>query len=182
MRQLPSAALFVVVGMVLLVATAFGEAAPKPQLTPEKVFAVEPLSKFWTEAYAEIEGQSLEEKECHARTTIDAKAVAEMKLYEKEKELGQIGRELLKSLPEKLRDGQEPRDRFLQTHWAWREYIGQQAQFIANTSEGGSGYTLILRGVLLDEIQWRIRLYRDLLDGKNAVKDELYFYTSGAGN
>lgn len=181
----PNATYFLCVASALLVPVfTFGEGGVSQQASPEKVFTVEPVSKFWTEAYDEIEGKTFAEKECHARTTIDAKAIEEMKLYIKGKELEQLGIKLWKALPEKLEDGQEPRKRFLKTHQAWREYIDQQALFIANTSEGGTMYTLIARTVLLDEIQWRIRLYRDLLDGKNAVKDELYFYrcASGAGN
>ena len=166
-----------VAGMVVLGSVVWAD--NNGALVPDQVFSCEEPSQFWTEEYARIPGHSLEEKENHARTTLEAKAVAEMRLYAKEKELSELGKKLWESLPEELAGMEDrPRERFLKTHLAWRKYIVQQASFIANTSGGGSMYTLLARNVLIDELSWRIQLYQELLDGKNAVKHSLYFYSS----
>jgi hypothetical protein len=143
----------------------------------EDVFLVTEPSLFWQREYAAIKGNSFTEKEQSANNTIQAKAMQGMKLYQKEQELAHVGMMLWKSLPEELSGLEDrPRERFLQAHLAWRQYIKQQAQFLANTSGGGSMYSLLVSGVLIDEIDWRIQLYQKLLTGKNIVKHELYFY------
>ena len=146
-------------------------------LTPEQVFAVEAPTCFWQKTYTDIKGKTLTEKSRKARTTLDMKAVSAMRLYAKQQELAQVGKKLWKSLPEELTGMEDrPRERFLKTHVAWRLYVQQQIQFLANTSGGGSMYSILEYDVQIKEIEWRIRLYQDLLGGKNVVKHSLYFY------
>ncbi len=173
MRKLSS----LMVGMVVLGSVVWAD--DNGMLVPNQVFSYSEPAPHWQEMYAQIPGHSLEEKENHARTTLEIKAVSEMRLYAKEKELSELGKKLWEALPEELAGMEDrPRDRFLKTHLAWRKYIVQQASFIANTSGGGSMYTLLARNVLIDELSWRIQLYQELFDGKNAVKHSLYFYPS----
>ena len=168
------------VGLVVLSMVLWGSVgwAKESSLTPESVFSYEPISDFWKGEYEAIKGNSMEEKSNNALTTVEMKAIMAMELSIKEKELAEISLKLWESLPEELFGMEDrPRDRFLETHQAWKVYVHQQARFIANTGGGGSMYSLLYAQTLVDEIEWRIQLYQDLLDGKNVVKDDLYFYS-----
>lgn len=166
------------VGWVVCVSIYSSAWAAGPDLDPKPIFAYEDYAESLVAIYAGVEGASLKEKARNAMTTVDMKAVAAMQLYEKEKELARVGLELWSILPAAIMNGSEnPKERFLSTHQAWRIYIKEQSMFIANTTGGGSGYGLEYTSVLMREIEWRTRLYQDLLDGKNAVKNELYFYS-----
>ncbi len=169
----------IVMGIVFLGSTSRannGECVP----SVEQVFSCTPPTPFWMEIYAQLKGQSRTEKSNSAITTLDIKAIAEMELYAKKKNLAWVGRNLWEILPDHLSGtgNYSPRDHFLKTHQAWLDYVCQQTQFIADTSGGGSGYTLQIRSIHIAEMEWRIQLYQELLDGKNVIKHSLYFYDS----
>lgn len=167
------------IGIVMLGIVLLGTIGwTKEPLTPKEVFAYEPISDFWKKEYEAIKGNSMEEKSENALTTVQMEAIMAMELFKKQKELAEIGLKLWESLPEELYDMRDrPRDRFLETHQTWKAYTWNQAKFIANTTGGGTIHPLIFAQTLVDEIEWRIQLYQDLLDGKNATKDDLYFYS-----
>lgn len=171
----------VLLGMVWLGTTVFAAQSEEP-LRPEKVFFVEEPDAMWRETYAALEGDTLDEKSNHAMTTVDMLAVSQIGFYQKEQALAAVGMELYRFLPEYVSERvNNPRTVFLKTHRAWREYIKLQAEFIADTSGGGTAYSLYFSSILQSEMDWRIALYKEILAGKNVAKHSLYFYECKQG-